>query len=135
MTYAELHNTINGRFKAQVATPQSLTTIYDGDPTDPPTDGSRWCRFYVVDGDAHRITCGVKRYRLVGYFNARLHWPVSTGIDGPMDMVDAIVSAFRAQTVGGVRYGTPYPQIQGREGEYEIIDIICPFRADTQEVA
>lgn len=131
MTWTELHNLIRWRFQTQVATPQSLTTIYDNDPT-PPTDGSTWCRFTILRGESRRITCGVLSYRESGRAVASLFCPVGGGDGALLTLADAIATAFRSQSVSGIRYLTPTVVPVGESlGEYQI-NVSCPFEADTQ---
>ena len=135
MTDSELHNLIRTRFKEQVQTPQSLTTIYDNDPAGPPTDGSTWCRFSIRRGETQRITVGVRQYRMMGIAYAQLFCGVGKGDGDLLELADAIATAFRSQNASGIRYGTPSIVPVGvieSEGQYQI-NVQCPFAADTQE--
>jgi hypothetical protein len=134
VTNEALANAIQSRFAAQVATPQSLTTIYDNDPTPSPADNSLWCRFTVLDGETRRVTVGVKQYRTVGVAIAQLFGPVGDGTQAQRQLADAIVAAFQDQTAGGVRYGVPSVDNIGKttQGNYQI-NVTCPFQADTVE--
>jgi len=135
MTYEALHNAIRSRFKTLVADVLSLATIYDNDPTKPPTDNSLWCRFTILDGQSRRIVNGIPEYRLVGVAIAQLFGPIGAGDKVLQQKADAVVSAFRSQSADGVRYGDAYEQRVGqtREGDYYQINVACPFAADTQE--
>ncbi len=134
MTREALANAIRSRFKTEVADAQSLATIYDNDPSDPPTDNSLWCRLTVLDGETRRITVGVKQYRMVGVAIVQLFGPVGDGTQALSILADAIVTAFRDVTAAGVRYGVPSVQNLGRleEGHYQM-NVTCPFTADTVE--
>lgn len=133
MTWTELHNLIRTRFKIEVSDPEGLATVYDNDPTPPPTDGSLWCRFTIVRGESRRITCGTREYRESGRAMACLFGPVGRGDAGLLGLADAIAVAFRSQQAGGIRYLTPSVQPVGESlGEYQI-NVACPFEADTQE--
>jgi hypothetical protein len=135
VTYEELHNAIRSRFKTEVAAAQTLTTIYDNDPTAPPTDGTAWCRWAILDGQSRPTVCGVSEYRLIGVAVAQLFGPLGRG-DAPLQQhVDAIIAAFRGKAAAGVRYGSAYEQRVGQtaEGDYYQINVVCPFQADTQE--
>jgi hypothetical protein len=134
MTYEELHSAIRSRFQSQVAEVLDLPTIYDNDPTDPPTDNSIWCRFTILDGASRRTVCGVPEYRLVGVAVAQLFGPVGRGDQALAEIADAIVAAFRGLSDAGVRYGDAYPQTVGvaREGDSYQVNVVCPFTADTQ---
>jgi hypothetical protein len=135
MTYEALHNAIRSRFETEVADALSLKTIYDNDPTQPPTDNSLWCRFTVLDGASRRIVNGIGEYRLVGVAVAQLFGPIGLGDKTLQQKVDAVVAAFRGRSAEGVRYGDAYEQRVGqtREGDYYQINVVCPFSADTQE--
>lgn len=134
MTSEQLANTIQARFAARVAAPQSLATIYDNDPTPPPADGSLWCRFTVLDGASRRVTVGVKEYRTAGVAIAQLFGPLGEGTHTQRQIADAIVSAFQDQTAGGVWYGVPTVSNIGKtsQGNYQI-NVTCPFQADSVE--
>jgi hypothetical protein len=135
MTYEALHNTIRRRFATEVAEALSLVTIYDNDPASPPTDGSTWCRFYIVEGSSRRTVSGVAEYRLVGLAVAQLYGPVGRGDGALQQMVDTIIAAFRGVSAGGLRYGDAHEQTVGQTpaGDYYQINVVCPFTADTQD--
>jgi hypothetical protein len=132
MTSTQLANLIQARFAAQVATPAALPTIYDNDPTQPPADGSLWCRFTILDGRSRRITLGVEQYRTVGVAVAQLFGPAGEGTSAQRQAADAIVAAFRCKTVDGIRYGVPSVANIGKENQgFYQINVACPFQADT----
>jgi hypothetical protein len=59
---------------------------------------------------------------------------VGRGDGDLLGLVDGIVTAFRSQSVGGVRYGTPTivpVGVTDTEDQYQV-NVQCPFAADTQ---
>ena len=135
MTYEQLHNAIRTRFQTEVADALPLVTVYDNDPSSPPTDETSWCRFTVLDGQSRRTVNGVGEYRLTGAAVAQLFGPVARGDGSLQQTVDAIIAAFRGQAVDGIRYGDAYEQRVGQTpaGDTYQINVVCPFQADHQE--
>jgi hypothetical protein len=134
MTYETLHNTIRTRFQTRIADALGLPTIYDNDPSNPPVDGSVWCRFYIVDGQSRRTVNGVPEYRLLGLAVAQLYGPVGRG-DELLAQADAIIAAFRGVSAGQVRYGDAHAQTVGvtPAGNQYQVNVVCPFQADHQD--
>lgn len=133
MTWTELHNLIRARFQTEVADVRNLATVYDNDPTSPPTDGSIWCRLTILRAESRRITCGVRQYRESGRIVASLFGPVGRGDADLLELADGVAAAFRSQQASGIRYLTPSVVPVGQsQGEYQI-NVVCPFAADTQE--
>lgn len=134
MTSEELANAVRSRFADQVASPESLTTIYDNSPTKRPTDGSTWCRFTILDGESQRVTVGVKEYRTYGVAVAQLFGRIGNGTKALRELADAVVTVFRDVSADDVSYKVPSIINRGetQDGWYQI-NVNCPFHAMTQD--
>lgn len=131
MTNSSLHNAIRARFGTEVATTESLVTIYDNDPTCPPTDGSAWCRLSIRRSDDQQVEAGPSSFRKHGRIYAQLFGPVEKGDGELLDLADAIVAAFEGASVAGVRYceATVRPIGNDKKGSYQV-NVEIRFMAD-----
>lgn len=134
MTQEQVHNAIRSRFKTLVATAQSLTTIYDNDPTPAPSTNTTWCRFTILPGTGRRITIGTYEYRYPGVAVAQLFGPVHRGDKTLLALADAIITAFRSVHVTGIRFesddgdAVSPVRVGVSEGVYQI-NVTIPFVA------
>jgi hypothetical protein len=131
MTPLQICNTIRTRFKTLVATPQSLTTLYDNAPVPSRVKGTTWCRFTVDTGGASKITCGTSEFRNIGQATAQLFCPTGSGDGAILALATIIEGIFKDQAVDGIRYLVPTIVRAGQyEDEYQI-NVVCPFQVDT----
>ena len=131
MIDSDLHNAIRTRFGTEVATTESLVTIYDNDPTSPPTDGSAWCRLSIRRSDTEQVETGPSSFRRHGRVYAQLFGPVEKGDGELLELADAIVAAFEGVCAGGVRYceATVRPIGNDKKGSYQV-NVEIRFMAD-----
>lgn len=129
----EIAAVIRQRFATQIATPLSLQVAYDNAPFTPPASG-RWCRLAVLLGAQAQVEIGMPRFRTVGVAIAQLFDPVGQGDGAQLDVVDAIVDAFRSVSIAGpphIAFQPPYvsaPPI--RDDAWWTVAVTIPFRAD-----
>jgi len=135
VTQTTVANAIRARFASQVATPQSLTTVYDNDPTtEYPTT---WCRFTVEFGDCTRLTTGGPgsvTYRTAGRVIAQVFGPVGKGDAGVIALVDAIIAAFRGVSIASpaIMFSAPSSSASANDpaGPWFMRVVSIPFAAD-----
>lgn len=128
---ALLHNAIRARFKAQVSNAVPLVTVFDNDPTSPPQDGSRWCRFTIRRAESRRLTCGTAEYRKGGVAFAQLFGPAGEGDGNLLELAETILLAFQGQTAAGVKYKTVTVRPIGQTGNEYQVNVEIPFEADS----
>lgn len=132
MSWDTAHNTINSRFKTQVADAQSVTTFYDNFPSDPPT-GTTWVRWNVRPGIALQTAfagANSGRHRHPGLAIAQIFVPLESGTQASVQLADVIKAAFRAVTVAGVVFQTPYITMVGKSEGWWQTNVNCPFYFD-----
>jgi hypothetical protein len=125
-------NSIRARFKAQVATPESLATQYDNAPFNKPED-SIWCRWTILPGEDTKVSMGspgASLYRTVGIAVAQLFGPLRAG-DSPLwDVADKVKAAFESESFDGIVFKTPNVKRVGeRNGQWQV-NVTCPFHYD-----
>ncbi len=105
---------IRARFAAQITTPESLTTVQDNAPNQSlPTEG-RWCRLSIRFGLQEQLTLGgnsAGHYRTTGIAQVQLFEPLGNGDGTQLELVDAIVTAFRGVVLAGpppIHFDPPY---------------------------
>lgn len=129
--YEFIHNLIRSRFKTQVETPQSLVTVYDNDPEDPPEDAI-WARVAVHHTGAETKTTGDPSnqvHRKRGFLLVELMAPLEAGDRELLQVADVIDAAFIDQTVT-IIYGTPFEEVRGRQGRWWVVRVEVPWRHD-----
>jgi hypothetical protein len=132
---ATIASNLRARFATEVATPQSLVTVYDN--TERPPITGRWCRFVVLLGEQALVSVagvGQRRYRTTGAALAQLFEPLDTGDGSQWALVAAIQDAFRSVSLSGPPFITfDAPSISGnpvREESWWMRVVSIPFRAD-----
>jgi hypothetical protein len=130
MTNTALHSAIRTRFGTLVQDVLSLSTIYDGDPTRPPTDGSPWCRCAIRSGDSEQVEAGPASFRKHGQVLAQLFGPLDRGCGDLLGKANTIEVAFQGQSAGGVRYGPVTVRTVGQVGGECQVNVEIPFMAD-----
>jgi len=132
MSWETTHNAVNSRFKTQVADTQSVATIYDNFPGDPPVD-TIWVRWSVRQAVASQVSfsgASSGRFRHPGLAIAQIFVPVDSGTQDGIQLADIIKAAFRAVTVASVTYQTPYfTQVGVTDGWWQM-NVSCPFYFD-----
>jgi len=116
---------------------QSIPTVYDNEPYEeaflPGT--TLWARHRVEFLSARHVDYGdgnlfEKQARVV----ASLHAPLGTGDEAILAEVDAAVAAFRFQSLSAdFRFGIPVPRAGRVEGQWWVVDLVCPFQFETRE--
>ena len=131
MTFEQLFNAIRNRFETQVATPQSVFTVYPNTKHKLPESGM-WVQFSVLPGEDIQVDVGTQnRYRTTGIALANIFCPWETGEQDALVLADQIKTAFRGVTDAGVTYRTPSVQVIGRTaGKWWQINVSCPWYAD-----
>ena len=120
-------NNIRSRVNTQIATGQTVTVIYDNDPTAKPAN-SKWVRCTIVPLSRNIQELGASpQYRLEGELILQCFVPVDEGESALLPLVDACEAAFAATSANSVRYTTPYSLRMGRVGAEYQIDVHCPF--------
>lgn len=129
--YNDLHNTVRNRFKVQVEDVESVTTLYDNDPTDEP-DAAIWVRWQVQPGQAFQAeTGGIKNnHRVPGFGIAQIFGEINLGDKIILELADKIKDAFLTVTQNGVIFQTTFLTIVGRQGNNWQVNVNCPFYAD-----
>lgn len=131
MSLESIHDAIRSRFNSQVATPQSLTVVYDNGPDGHPDD-TLWARWTIHGGDnAQREVGGsTNTYRRIGVAIAELYAPPNDGDEGVLQLADVIEAAFRSVTASPVRFQTPRTRIVGQQDNWFRVNVVCPWYAD-----
>ncbi len=128
-----MENVIRNRFDEQVTDLISTTlpVHYDNVDFEIPNDGSRWCRFSILEGDSQQVAMGgSKRVRTPGVITIEIFIPINEGNQEALNVADFVAAAFRLISSGGVIYQTPSINKQGRQGEKWKVIVRCPFYAD-----
>lgn len=133
----EIANAIRGRFAAQVATPQTLTTVYDNVPKSTIPTSGRWCRFVVLFGVQTQVAfagVGGRRFRTIGQAIAQVFEPIGVGDGAQLAVVEAIQDAFRSVSLSATAFITFDPPYVAsapiREDSWWMVPVAIPFRAD-----
>ena len=120
-------NNIRSRVSNQIATGETVTVLYDNDPTAKPAN-TKWVRCTIVPLERHVNEFGTSPlYKLEGELILQCYVPVDDGESTLLPLVDACEVAFAAVTADNVRYTTPYSLRMGRVGGEYQIDVHCPF--------
>lgn len=133
--WLDLEKIIVARFQAQVVdivTP-AIPVHYDNDETKKPSDGSRWVRATVIEGEPDFVELGrTKTTREVGLFVVSIFTPVNEGPNASLSVADTTAKAFRLIKDTGVTFNTPAIRKIGRSGKYWQVNVECPFYSDLQ---
>ena len=121
---------IRSRFAAQVATPQSLDTVYDNE-ADRDEHSSPWCRFSVRPGDRFYAEMP-GRSRTPGVAIAAVFITVGESAATAHTLADTIAASFERVTAGGIVYHTPRVVEVGHTGKqrWYQVNVEIPFHAD-----
>lgn len=144
MTQAQIAAALRTRFRDQVATPQSLSTVYDNQAASGQT--SRWCMFSVLFESEQQVQMGAPtRWRIRGRGVALLFTPIGTvrqsGDGDQLVLVDAIRNAFRGVQINAgtdlapvfVTFDAPTATgvaEQDEQPQWWLRAVQIPFRAD-----
>ena len=134
-SFAAISDAIRDKFRDDVATPNSLTVIYDNAPSQDLKQ--KWYRLSVLFDSTtmiHTGGVGDRRYRIMGRAVLNLFEPVSTGDDALLDIVDLVNTAFRSQSITSpsVVFRNP-PSLTGvaeRDASWFRRTMTIPFEAD-----
>ena len=112
MSYEDAANTIRGRFKTLIADGESVDVQYDNAEYDPGDEV--WVRCTIRPGSSEQVSTGgtTRRFRNSGLLIAEVFTPI--GVGESYELIDTILDSFRAVTVSGVKFKTPYPMVLGR---------------------
>lgn len=133
MGYETVSNFLRTRFKNEVATPLSLVTVYDNQVDVDPAPIAESVRLAIQWGDQQQVSTGApgsRRYRAVGIMQAGVRVPVGYGNKRSLEIVDAIMAAFRGLTFPEATLNVPYIAREGREGAWWETDVVIPFYTD-----
>lgn len=130
---------IRQRWETLIAGPESLTTVHDNVPDDQIPSSGRWCRLAIRFGQQTQQTVagnGRGHFRTVGVALAQLFEPVGMGDGTQLELVDAIVDAFRGATLGGppqVAFEPPYVSAPPTLDDGLWLSLVTiPFRIEEQ---
>lgn len=122
---------IRSRFKTQIEVAQKVKVIYDNEEYERNDERDAWIRFTIATGDNNQRSMGsAPRFRQFGVSIAQVNVLAGSGDKAAWDLSDAIVAAFRAQTVESITYRSPKPTVVGRVGDEWRINVTIPFYAD-----
>lgn len=126
-----LANDIRTKFTTDISTPQSITTLYDNDITDPPGN-TLWMRLSIIEFDNERVTIGgtTSKFRTFGEMAVQIFSPINTGDGGSRNLADDIHTVFRSLIYNGIVFRTPSINVIGRSDSWWQINVNCPFYTD-----
>jgi len=134
MSAESSHNAIRLRFNTEIASPESLTTIYDNEAEVPPLTSTMWCRLRIITGETELQSVGdvsSRLFRTVGIMYADLHSKYGSGDGYVLELADKIVEKFRCVTAGGIVFRSPSVMEEGiDQGGYWRVVVRCPFYYD-----
>lgn len=139
MTFSELREAVQARFRTLVAEPQGLTTIQDNGPP-PAAMSAKWCRLRIPVQTRQQAALGgpgANRFRTIGQVMVDLHAPGEQGAATLTALVDAIKVAFQrvALAAPDLRF-TPPPSPVGeiqRAGGWAMWTVAIPYQLDEVE--
>ncbi len=140
MTWEPAANTMRERFRTLVAVPESLKVQYDNRSTavdsagvevEDPTNET-WIRLAIREATGSQVDMGAasKRYRTVGVMIAQILAPFGSGDGDTRNLADLIKAAFLMVTVSGVTFRVPRLDAVGRDKNWWLSNVNCPFYYD-----
>lgn len=139
-THEGIANAIRARFKALIASPNSIKVKYDnflrvvdknGTEWDQPQD-EIWAKVEVHEADSRQVALGnQKGFRTAGVMLARLYGPLGLGDKTLRVLADKIVSNFRCVTENSIVWRSPSIRIFGRIEGWWMVNVSCPWYRDT----
>jgi hypothetical protein len=132
---AALELALRAKFETDVATPNSLTVVYDNAP--PQDMKQTWATLEVVHGEAkpvHGGRIGARRFRATGELEVVLYCPAAQGDASLAAIVDDIIDNFTATTIASPLVEFTMPPAPS--GGVERVDAWCrrvvrvPFQHD-----
>lgn len=128
--YAKISRLVRERFNGAIASPLSLTTVYDNAAFNPaPT--VTWARVRVRCDVASQIGLGNgNRYRKTGAATISIHTPLGTGVNDANAIAVQVVDAFRNVANQHVRFRSPSIRSSASNGKQWVTEVECPFYAD-----
>jgi len=136
ITYQAIEDAIRSRFNTQITVAQNVTTLFDNQDVEPPTQG-QWIRFTIIPGETEQVEFGIKkRFRHFGITTAQIYDEIGKGTKAINLLVNAINTAgvFRSVSVGGVVYRTPSILRVGRVANWYQVNVNVPYYADDVEI-
>lgn len=122
---------IRSRFATLVATPQSLTTVYDNEADRDAHTDTLWCRFSVLPGARQYVeTPNLSRTPGIAY--AQLFCRVGAETNTIHDMADTVAASFQRTRADDVRWLTPRVVVVGSPGnsKWYQVNVEMAFIAD-----
>lgn len=131
---------VRARFATQITTGQSLTTLHDNVPNAVIPSTGRWCRLSMRFGQQDQLTAagGARgRYRTIAIAQVQLFEPIGEGDGTQLELVDAIVTAFRGVVLAGpppVHFDPAYVSAPPFLDEGHWVQVVTiPFRIEEQQ--
>lgn len=92
-----------------------------------------WAKFAYLPGESVTKQYGrVKTARRPGVLLISLHVPINTGDGIIKEKAELIINAFSFLRSGVLRFDSAYEQPPVEDGEWFMVNVACPFDADTQ---
>jgi len=135
ITYQAIEDAIRSRFNTQITKAQFITTIFDNQDKEPPTQG-KWIRFTITPGETEQVEFGTKkRFRHFGIATAQIFDEIGKGTKVISVLINAINTSgiFRSVSVGGVVYRTPSVLRIGRVANWYQVNVNIPYYSDDVE--
>jgi hypothetical protein len=130
---------IRARFATQITTGQNLLTVHDNAPNFTLPGEGRWCRLSIRFGQQDQQTVGGAssgRFRTVGIAQVQLFEPIGNGDGTQLELVDAIVTAFRGVVLAGpppIHFDPAYISAPPfLDGSLWLQVVTIPFRIEEQ---
>jgi hypothetical protein len=136
VTFEEAFNAIRTRFHEEVelSSLELSAVSYDNSPIQEAPDSGPWLRVAIIPGETFQVSLGDpgnNRHRTPGILSVQVFDDLSGGDARALSVADAIVTAFRSQTVAGVRYASPRVDRVGRLGRWWVLVVSVPFSFDS----
>lgn len=123
---------VRSAFNSLVAAPLGLQTYYDNEPDENRPNAVHFL-VEVITEDGEQVSMGgqgVRRFRVDGQLRVRVYAPLNVGESALETAFDAIETAFRGKTIGGVVYRSPITRRRGRVDRWWQATTSVPFYFD-----
>jgi hypothetical protein len=126
----EAMDAVRTRVQSEIVVAQSVTVIFDNDDTKEPNNALhiRW-RFLELPGLITATGGDSATIRTRGLCRAKIKAPFGTGTDAQLGLMQAVLEAFRAQTVSGVTYYAPFPGASFKDGAWWVRNVEIPWES------
>jgi hypothetical protein len=128
---------IRDRFSSLITTAESLVTVHDNTPNQAIPAEGRWCRLSMRIGLQEQLSVGgpqAGHFRTTGVALVQLFEPVGQGDGTQLELVDAIVDAFRGVSLSGpppVHFDPPYVSSPPTfDDGFWLMVVTVPFRVE-----